>query len=645
MDYGIAKGLYNVKYLEALFSKDAEAIEEFEEEAATLDSVGPLVSCKSIANTSTIKVNCLTKHRDEEGELVTAEMIRLECACTFRIFQPTEAFRAQCPNILVICHGDHPHPIPIPAKTPPSIRSKIIDLLGALHQDLPDLTPRRFMRHPTVQVFLRKLLPDITNPTLSDLHPSLANRDHLRSYITKVQETLFPEGTGWNGLLHLKSQQDSSTSEAPYIRFIAEVPELGSSQDDDGDEDMDNKPLRIAVCMSKSSSVRLLHAHYLQSDIGFKRIVGFKEFELGGLDEDSSTSIVYCRIYVNRQTALAHQLIFQKIDDIVKEDTGENLRWRHLHSTNLTDPIGIFQFTVDQHGGQAKGLGLYLVTIAQKMVEKFDLHEHHRRVQELDPYEHLQRLLRLCTSHAHRNIQKCSVSEIVRNKMRSLICVEHPNWDQTIAEIQKEGGKAGQDWLLDKLRSKFAFPGLCWQKSFIPKLIWQVGDSTSNIIESVHADVNREGVGCTLVGGVKKGQYFDNMKEKTLQTLETTGIRPSYQRGHVTESAIRAVKRKSNAHHNALSRQDETIERHNKKLKKAHGDNIDTEERLMIVQESQGSSLPTIEKAKKASVRAAEAYQRAVTASLKVIGSGSGKVGLLLPQESATRRNIDRGSM
>ena len=250
----------------------------------------------------------MTEHRDEEGELVTAEMICLECACTFQIFQPTEAFRAQCPNILVICHGDHPHPIPIPTKTPPSIRSKIIDLLGALHQDLPDLTPRRFMRHPAVQVFLQKLLPEITNPTLSDLHPSLANRDHLRSYITKVQETLFPKGTGWNGvqcchwssisglknfagLLHLKSQQDSSTSEAPYIRFIAEFPELGFSQDDDGDEDMDNEPLRIAVCMSQSSSARLLRAHYLQSDIGFKRIVGFKEFELGGLDENSSTSM------------------------------------------------------------------------------------------------------------------------------------------------------------------------------------------------------------------------------------------------------------------------------------------------------------------------------------------------------------------
>ena len=98
----------------------------------------------------------MTEHRDEEGELVTAEMIRLECVCTFWNFQPTEAFQAQCPNILVICHGDHPHPIPIPTKTPPSIRSKIMDLLGALHQDLPDLTPRRFMCHPCSPSILTK---------------------------------------------------------------------------------------------------------------------------------------------------------------------------------------------------------------------------------------------------------------------------------------------------------------------------------------------------------------------------------------------------------------------------------------------------------------------------------------------------------
>ena len=42
---------------------------------------------------------------------------------------------------------------------------------------------------------------------------------------------------------------------------------------------------------------------------------------------------------------------------------------------------------------------------------------------------------------------------------------------------------------------------------------------TSNLIESVHADVNQEGVGCTLVGTVIKGQAFDIMKMKNLKVL------------------------------------------------------------------------------------------------------------------------------
>jgi hypothetical protein len=42
--------------------------------------------------------------------------------------------------------------------------------------------------------------------------------------------------------------------------------------------------------MSKENSIRLSNAHYVQSDIGFKRIPGYQEFELGGLDPSSRMS-------------------------------------------------------------------------------------------------------------------------------------------------------------------------------------------------------------------------------------------------------------------------------------------------------------------------------------------------------------------
>ena len=60
---------------------------------------------------------------------------------------------------------------------------------------------------------------------------------------------------------------------------------------------------------------------------------------------------------MTHQSAEAHRFIFQKIDDVVKIDTGSRLKWRHIDSASnaIEDQIGITHFAVDQHGGQAKG--------------------------------------------------------------------------------------------------------------------------------------------------------------------------------------------------------------------------------------------------------------------------------------------------
>lgn len=105
---------------------------------------------------------------------------------------------------------------------------------------------------------------------------------------------------------------------------------------------------------------------------------------------------------------------------------------------------------------------------------------------------------------------------------------------------------------------------MCWERSHIPETIWQVADTTSNIIESLHFEANTEGISCTLVGGVQRGQHLDLLKERTLsvrgalmlplllpvrvnllQTWEATGVRPSYSRGHISENTSRSLKRKS----------------------------------------------------------------------------------------------------
>ncbi|KIJ10340.1 hypothetical protein PAXINDRAFT_86233 [Paxillus involutus ATCC 200175] len=61
------------------------------------------------------------------------------------------------------------------------------------------MTPRRFLRHPSVLRYVDSQLSDCHNPTLTDVHISLANRDHIRSYIAQAQNLSFPFGTGWKG--------------------------------------------------------------------------------------------------------------------------------------------------------------------------------------------------------------------------------------------------------------------------------------------------------------------------------------------------------------------------------------------------------------------------------------------------------------
>ncbi|KAF4567096.1 hypothetical protein EYR36_010712 [Pleurotus pulmonarius] len=456
------------------------------------------------------------EHRDEQGEITLARMQVLDCHSKIRVFEPLEEYRRACPHVLVVCSGEHSHPIPVPNKTPSSIRSEIFRLLQLLDYDLPDLTPRRFLRHPTTLAYLRQQLPDIANPMLMDLHPSLANRDHIRAYIKQVQETLYPGGTGWDGegLLAEKEKQDSDILQ--YIRLAEEfnLPESDTDGDDDPSAIDSCSPFRMVICMFPEASRRLAKAQYLQCDIGFKRIVGFQEFELGGMDEESHTTIVYCRIYLNRQTASAHQLLFQKIDDIVKIDTGSSLC--------------ILQVTADQHGGQAKGLGLYLKALARELpASRYDVHEPQRPLSSLDEYDHLRRIFRLCAVHVQRNIQQAGVTDDVKEKMRSLICTYHYTWEDTLEYIRVKGGKAG-------------------------------------------SDVNREGVACTLVGGMKKGLHYDTLKLRTLNVFTESGVRTSYDRGSVSDAASRTLKRMANKRHNNLVSQDKAIEKRNKRLRTAH---------------------------------------------------------------------------
>ncbi|KAF9561878.1 hypothetical protein CPC08DRAFT_634812 [Agrocybe pediades] len=634
-DFNISNGQVDADYLEALFLDDKDALIELESDARAR-KIGPGAECKTVRNFSSNKPTCSSTHRTADGELFRPQMTHIPCKVKFKIYEPLENLRSECPWALVTCLGAHTHPVPVPSSTPPQIEDKINDLLHLMEHDLPDMTPRRFLRHPLVQAYLKRTFPHLSTPMLLDLHPSLANREHLRVYINRAQRQFCPEGTGWEGLLDQYKKESKLDIEDRYMRYVCEIPGFGNDGNlnvalDDENTLKADAPFRLAICMFRESSRRLQKARYLQSDIGFKRIVGFKEFELGGLDSVSRTSVTFCRAYLNRQTAEAHRFLFQQIDEIVRNDTGQYLRWRHIHSPSLrvNQEVGICQLAVDQHGGQAKGFGLYLMDVAGRLpLPKHDIHEPHKIVQELDEYEHLRRILRLCTVHFARNIKTCAVDDDTRHRMRSLMCVRHAQWHVTLREIRERGGKAAADWLADKERAKFVFPAICCELSLIPEHIWRAADNSTNIIEELHQDVNREGLHCTLVGGMQKGKHFDMLKLKTLIASETSGIHVSYHEGHISQSIKRSLVRKATAQTKALQKEDKAIEAANDKLLNAYHK---LENASSHYQACLNARSPSTKKAGSQLQKARSEFDKLTNASRSHIGKGSGKVALLLP--------------
>ncbi|KAJ7252177.1 hypothetical protein C8J57DRAFT_1238053 [Mycena rebaudengoi] len=291
-DFTVGNGSYDVSYIEAVLSEDQEEIDRIEQAAHDL-GYGPLRSaCQTVANANAQRACCPYEHRYAEGNLTLPALSRLSCSSRFRIYEPLPAYRRDFPFVLIVTRGAHTHPVPLPTKTPAPIRQQLMNLLEETGVDLADMTPRKFLRHAVVTAFLKRLFPCLASPTLADWHVSLANRAHLGIYINCAREKNWPLGTDWEGVARLKELQNLNLPvDSHYIRrMIAEDPPP-LHEEDEVEEPQKDPQLRIIICMTKEASRRLISmGQYFQSDIAFKRISRYFEFELAAKDREANTS-------------------------------------------------------------------------------------------------------------------------------------------------------------------------------------------------------------------------------------------------------------------------------------------------------------------------------------------------------------------
>ncbi|GJF00884.1 hypothetical protein PsYK624_171860 [Phanerochaete sordida] len=218
--------------------------------------------------------------------------------------------------------------------------------------------------------------------------------------------------------------------------------------------------------------------------------------------------------------------------------------------------------------------------------------------------------------------------------MRSLVCVEHEDWDGTLDAIEHQGGKAGRDWVNDKRKSGFAFQGMCWFHSRIPLDIWQAGEPHSNMIEALHADANREGTGCSLLGGVARGRHLDETKMKSLEVQEATGVDSHYNFRGNTEKALRSLKLQQRSRRKVQATGDADILAANGRLDKTIYSLQRARSRFTATSQLalQRPDSGQVEKARRSVANAQTAYEKALQRSRNLIGTGTGSVKLKWPE-------------
>lgn len=88
---------------------------------------------------------------------------------------------------------------------------------------MADATPRKIVIDSGFMDGLRRHLGwnHILDPSLSDLHPSLGNLDHVRRLIDDIKRTEFPKGTGFEGLNIDTHSTESAVDILLYFRCTA----------------------------------------------------------------------------------------------------------------------------------------------------------------------------------------------------------------------------------------------------------------------------------------------------------------------------------------------------------------------------------------------------------------------------------------
>ncbi|EJD35077.1 hypothetical protein AURDEDRAFT_175844 [Auricularia subglabra TFB-10046 SS5] len=296
-------------------------------------------------------------------------------------------------------------------------------------------------------------------------------------------------------------------------------------------------------------SREFLNVRVLELDTSHKRVRGqWLELTLGEWRNDLNRSVTLARVFWDSQSAAALCHALELVWAVIKEDTGRVPLVRHLSTEEERLSLVLLELILlDDHKGQALGVGLFLVKLAAALGERVDLFEPLRRLSDLGAYDHLRRIIWLCCTHYIRHVRPFHGKECedVYRAMLSLASADPlPDFEALVRLIKQKGSKEANQWLAEKeLSDRSGLRALYQPLSFIPVQIWKSGPSSTNARESAQGRDILSGKGLNLVGGLVTAWFDDRDEMRSFRSHLNFGISRHYTEPTVAHRAMTSLVR------------------------------------------------------------------------------------------------------
>ncbi|KAF9479178.1 hypothetical protein BDN70DRAFT_984560 [Pholiota conissans] len=441
------------------------------------------------------------------GNGLRAKLVQHNCPASLTGFIPEDKNYPELSRMMCIvfhedCHP-HNHPILPPTKTPATIKESYRDCIKKA--GIVGCSVRTIDNARTTKLALGSS-PSLYNPTLQ-------NNRVKQDIIRDVKKKTYPCGTDLPGVIHRMEEDLGKPIDERYIFGLAVTKNGG----------------RIVVTANPFLLSRIHHAKTIFVDTTFKRTVStLKEWEVVMYDKAVERALTIARVYTDRADRLQYKTIFDELQRVTFQVTGQHLRLKRLSKDGTLVSIG-----VDMELAQALGAGDSFLPTNDPEFSNINA----QTAEEIVEY-----FVRSCYTHAKRGVHdlRTYVNDEAYDRLMNFLYLEtKEEVDNFSAWVKGLKIPKVQAWWDHKVNNSWILPSLIKCLSKMDSEDWDLTAPTTNVGESQHHWTNiNTGVMLSLLEAILTARELDEkVAAEVNATLSTTGVLKSTRNDTFTRMA------------------------------------------------------------------------------------------------------------